>query len=87
MYVGWVSGTLGFLVSVTMKIVPCQPYVRIEYMPFKDQKESVKAFDTLSHQNQGEGSCDFLEALAYSHSEMVVMPATFASKVKTTLTT
>jgi FAD/FMN-containing dehydrogenase len=44
----WSYGTLGFLASVTIRIVPCKPFVRVEYMTFKEQKASVEAFAKFS---------------------------------------
>ena len=72
----WSYGTLGFLASVTMRIIPCKPYVRVDYIPFKDKAASVASFADYSSRCD---TVDFVEALAYSKTEMVVMPAYFAS--------
>jgi delta24-sterol reductase len=73
----WSYGTLGFLMSVKIQIIPCSRYVRVEYIPCKKLSTGVSTFSELSTK---ENPPDFVEALAYSREEMVVMPATFADK-------
>jgi FAD/FMN-containing dehydrogenase len=34
----WSHGTLGFLLSAVINIVPCKSYVRLRYFPFTDSK-------------------------------------------------
>ena len=64
----------GFLASVTIKIIPCKEYVRVEYIPCSTRAESTKVFQekSLDYSN------DFVEGLMYSRDQMVVMPARFA---------
>eukprot|EP00457_Paulinella_chromatophora_P003862 gb/GEZN01003870.1/.p1 GENE.gb/GEZN01003870.1/~~gb/GEZN01003870.1/.p1 ORF type:complete len:541 (+),score=51.93 gb/GEZN01003870.1/:28-1650(+) len=76
----WSYGTLGLLVSCTIRIVPCKPYVRVQYIPIKSQEESVKKFIEYASKCDGKDATDFVEALAYSETEMVLMPAYYASK-------
>lgn len=73
----WSYGTLGFLVSLTVRLVPCKQFIRIEYHPFTNQKASQKALEEYSEGKgrDGKGLPDFVEALAYSKNSMVVMPA------------
>jgi len=73
----WSYGTLGFLASVTIKIIPCKKYVCIKYIPCSTQKEGVKQFSQFSEDSESADSADFVEALSYSKEEMVVMPAWF----------
>lgn len=79
----WSYGTLGFLASVTIKIIPCKEYVRVEYIPCNTREEATKVFQekSLDYSN------DFVEGLMYSRDQMVVMPASFAdaSEVKGTM--
>lgn len=75
----WSYGTLGFLASATLRIIKCKEFVHIKYHACKTQQEAVKLFKELSEQG-GEDAPDFVEALSYSHDEMVIMPAWFASK-------
>lgn len=73
----WSYGTLGFLVSVKIRIVPCAPYVRVEYNPCTTLQQGVELFGALSVM---ENPPDFVESLAYSLDTMVVMAANFAQK-------
>ncbi len=72
----WSYGTLGFLASVTIRIVPCKPYVAVRYIPCTTKAQGCAEFTRLSEQ-QGDSAADFVEALAYSEDSMVVMPAYF----------
>lgn len=31
----WSHGTLGFLVAATLKIIPCKPFIKLNYQPVK----------------------------------------------------
>jgi len=73
----WSYGTLGLLVAVKLQLVPCKPFVRVEYHPCKTQAQGVECFRRLSEAT--EDVPDFVEALAYSKDTMVVMPARFAT--------
>lgn len=77
----WSYGTLGFLVSLTIQLVPIQPYVRIEYHPCHSLKEGTRLLRDFSEggERDGDDIPDFVEALQYSLETMVVMPASFAS--------
>ena len=35
--VPWSHGTLGFLTAATIKMVPAKEYVKVEYLPFRNQ--------------------------------------------------
>lgn len=73
----WSYGTLGLLASLTIRLVPCKPYVRIEYHACHTSAESQKKveFYAEGEAKDGKGVPDFIEALAYSKDQMVVMPA------------
>ena len=73
----WSYGTLGFLVSVKLRIVPCEPYVKLRYIPCHTPDDGVSVFRGLS---ESEDPPDFVEALAYSKDKMVVMAGTFATR-------
>lgn len=75
----WSYGTLGLLVSVTLKLVTCKPWVRVEYHPCQTKDQGVEKFRMLTEAPPTEEVADFVEALAYSDEHMVVMPAFFAS--------
>lgn len=68
----WSYGTLGFLASATIKIVPAKQWVHIKYTPCKTLAAGDKAFQEASCKKD---PAQFVEALAYSKDTMVVMEA------------
>lgn len=66
----WSYGTLGFLVAVTLKIVPAKKYVRLEYHPIKSQEELVKRF---KEESEKENPHDFVEAIVNGKEEAVLL--------------
>lgn len=65
----WSHGTLGFLVSAEIMIVPAKKYVKMEYHPVHSQQDLVKLFmDKKTYTNN-----QFVEALVYSNTESVFM--------------
>jgi len=40
----WSYGTLGFLVSAELRILPCKKYVHLKYFPCYSQQQMVKVF-------------------------------------------
>ena len=40
----WSYGTLGVLLSVKLRIMPCKPYVRLTYFPYTDQEMACAHF-------------------------------------------
>lgn len=79
----WSYGTLGMLLSVTLRIVPCKPYVRLTYFPYTDQATACAHFAALSSGMAppdgalADGAVprqpEYVEALAFSKSDIVVM--------------
>ena len=79
----WSYGTLGMLLSVTLRIVPCKPYVRLTYFPYTDQATACAHFAALSSGTApppgalSDGTLprqpEYVEALAFSKSRLVVM--------------
>jgi len=70
----WSYGTLGFLVSMKIRVISCKPYVRLEYHPCLSQLEGVEKFTKFSCADE---PADFVEGLQYSLEKSVVMTATF----------
>lgn len=66
----WSYGTLGFLVSVTLRVVPCKPFVRLVSYPCHSHEDGVRLFREKS---TAESPSDFVESLAYSFDRSVVM--------------
>jgi delta24-sterol reductase len=66
----WSYGTLGFLVSVTLRVVPCKPFVRLTSYPCHTHDDGVRLF---SEKVTAAAPSDFVESLAYSITQSVVM--------------
>jgi FAD/FMN-containing dehydrogenase len=58
----WSHGTLGFLVSVEIKIIVVMPYVELTYNPFYSKEEAILYFSSAVKEN----SYDFIEGLQYT---------------------
>ena len=68
--VPWSHGTLGFLVSAEIKIIPAKKYVRLEYFPAISKNQMIRRF----HQEMMKKSNnDFVECLVYSEESGVIM--------------
>lgn len=65
----WSHGTLGFLVSVEIRIIPCKSHVALTYVPYTAKSDALRRFEEESKQE----TFDFVECLAYSTNEYVVM--------------
>jgi Delta24-sterol reductase len=72
----WSHGTLGFLVSVELEIIPIESHVRLRYEPVRSQAEYCARLQELSC---GENRPDFVEATIFSKDEAVVMSGDFAT--------
>ena len=65
----WSHGTVGFLVTAEIRIIPAKKYVRLEYQPVKQFGNVVHTFASAA-----EDKCnDFVEGLVYSHDSAVIM--------------
>ena len=77
--VPWSYGTLGFLVSAEIKIIPSKKYVKMEYFPVHSKEEMARKFQEqtlLKEKNE------FVEMLAYSLDEAVVMTANLTDEAE-----
>ena len=66
----WSHGTLGFLVSAELKIIPAKKYVRLKYFPVYGLDDLVRTFEAESRNS---GKNDFVEGILYSRETAVVM--------------
>ncbi|KAJ7585375.1 hypothetical protein C8J56DRAFT_788164 [Mycena floridula] len=73
----WSHGTLGFLVSAELKIIPAKPYVHIHYIPCHSQSEMV---DKIEEFCNGPNPPSFVEMTIYSKETSVIMIGEFADK-------
>lgn len=74
----WSYGTLGFLVSAEIKIVPAKKYVKLNYQPTHSRQESIKVFEEASNDK----SNDFVEGLMYSSEDAVIMTGTMTDDIE-----
>jgi len=65
----WSHGTLGFVVSVELQMIRARNYVDLTYLPYHNKADAIEEF---AHQSK-EAKYDFVECLAYSRDEYVVM--------------
>merc|ERR1711916_393173 len=61
--VPWSCGAVGFIVAVTLRIIPCNPFVQIAYTPYPRLAELVAAFE---HESTRPNGPEFVEALVFS---------------------
>ena len=66
----WSHGTLGFLVSVDIDIIPAPKYVKLEYEPVTSLKQAIEIFkkQTFAKENN-----HFVEGLLFSSEIGVIM--------------
>lgn len=71
----WSHGALGFLVGITLRVVPSAPYVKLTYRAFKKQAVFAEAYQSrLAEAQQGNPDVPFfLEGIAYSKEEAVLV--------------
>jgi len=74
----WSHGTLGFLVSAEIRIIPAKQWARLSYIPCQTRAEGCKVFTEASRNPE----FDFVEALAYNEDQMVVMTGNMTDNVE-----
>jgi delta24-sterol reductase len=77
--VPWSYGSLGFLVSATIRVVPAKKYIKLTYHPFKSI-ERYSAF--FEEQSKRENPAQFVEGLVYSSQEAVIMTGDMVDEVR-----
>ena len=70
----WSYGTLGFLVSVEIRIIAAKPFVKLNYFPFNTKESFVDKFKTESDKKEN----DFVEGILLTETEGVVMIGNFS---------
>ncbi|XP_072989362.1 delta(24)-sterol reductase-like [Typha latifolia] len=79
----WSQGTLGFLVSAEIKLIPIKEYMRLTYTPVKGNLQQIaQAYADSFAPRDGDPSKipDFVEGMIYNPSEAVMMTGMYASK-------
>lgn len=73
----WSHGTLGILVSATLRIIPASKYIRITYTPLQGLSNIIEQFTKASRQVSIH---DFVECLQFSSDQAVLITGNFADK-------
>lgn len=68
--VPWSYGTLGFLASVEIDIIPSRRFVRLDYTPVYSLEQMIETFEREVERSD---SANFVECLVYSREKAVVM--------------
>lgn len=68
--VPWSYGTLGFLVSVKIQIIPSKRFVKLNYLPAYSMDQMIEMFEK---EVERQDASDFVECLVYSRDKAVVM--------------
>ncbi|CAA7391115.1 unnamed protein product [Spirodela intermedia] len=79
----WSQGTLGFLVSAEIKLIPVKEYMRLTYTPVRGSLQDLaQAYaDSFAPRDKDPGKVpDFVEGMIYNPNEGVMMTGTYASK-------
>lgn len=77
--VPWSYGTLGFLVSAQLRIIPAKKYVRIEYKPAHSNAELIRMFEEETKRDNGN---EFVEGLVYSRDTAVIMTGSMTDEAE-----
>jgi delta24-sterol reductase len=68
----WSWGTIGFLVSVELKIIPVKKYMHVRYLPCHSQEEYCRKMQEIA---VAEDTPAYLEATIYARDKAVIMCA------------
>ncbi len=74
--VPWSYGTLGFLASVKIKIIPSKRFVKLNYTPVKSFQEVT---DLFKHHIASDTPPEFIEALVFAPNKAVVITGDMAN--------
>jgi hypothetical protein len=66
-------GTLGFLSRIKFKLIPCRPYVKINYVTLPD----FAAFNQFLDERCGRGDYDFVDAIIHAKNKFTVCLGNF----------
>ena len=68
-------GTLGFIVSVKLRLLKYRPYIRLEYRPTTSLEETTALLE-----KEASGDSHSVEGIAYSKDTAVIMSGTFVEE-------
>lgn len=75
--VPWSYGTLGILTAVEIKLIPAKKFIRLNYMPLKND-QLAEEFIKASNNKKNE----FVEVLLYAKNEGVLMTGVLTNDVE-----
>ena len=75
----WSVGSLGFLLSIKVRIVRTKPYVRVVYEATDSAEQLQRRMTELAH--MGEDAPDFLEATMYTAHKAVIQCGYYAGEI------
>lgn len=65
----WSYGTLGFLTSVELKIIPCTKYIKVQYHPFNSLNALINRLEKESINDEN----DFIDAIMVNANDGVII--------------
>lgn len=77
----WSHGSLGLLVALEVKIIPCKPYIKLTYTPFAKQggpEGYGEAMRSISTMTDTVSQPDFIEMTVFSKNKAVIMTGDFS---------
>ena len=83
----WSHGTLGFLVSLELRIVPSKPFVRIVYTSYHRQKDYVEGYSAAVKSSVGNNAREkpfFFETIIFSKNDAVLMKGYLSDGIENT---
>ncbi|XP_015607446.1 delta(24)-sterol reductase isoform X2 [Cephus cinctus] len=75
----WSHGTLGFLLSVNLDIIPAEKYIKLEYEPVTSLKDACEVFKRQTYKKDNN---QFIEGLMFSKDKGVIMTGNMTSQVE-----
>lgn len=72
----WSHGTLAFLVSAEIEIMPASKFVRLQYIPLRSQQEMYERLEQESNDSN-----DFVELIVFSRHTGVLMVGHYSDRI------
>ena len=73
-------GTLGYALSLTIKLEPVKPYVHLRHRPFRSLDECMSAVGQIAADQAIDGApVDFIDGIAFGPDELYLTLGTFSS--------
>lgn len=75
----WSHGSLGFIVSLELKVIPCAKYIRLTYEPMFTLTDMVNNFTTKCVESSPKG---FVEAILFDYNCGILTYGDFADEIE-----